>query len=153
MSGARGCFNCGGFGHQAASCPKAGTPTCYNCASSPTILVVADIKGALDRRPRGPRVARLYDGGQTQVVLQVRHGGTHRTRFCLPTIRFAHKVHSPATALIVPAVAQAASPPVAEEGEVQAPSATDAARLGTLPARAPRLGMFPSSLFPASSTG
>ncbi|KAF8967327.1 hypothetical protein BDZ97DRAFT_1804522, partial [Flammula alnicola] len=31
MSGARGCFNCGGFGHQAANCPKAGTPTCYNC--------------------------------------------------------------------------------------------------------------------------
>ncbi|CDO68632.1 hypothetical protein BN946_scf184996.g63 [Trametes cinnabarina] len=28
---ARGCFNCGGFGHQAANCPKAGTPTCYNC--------------------------------------------------------------------------------------------------------------------------
>ncbi|KAJ7473588.1 hypothetical protein B0H11DRAFT_1338475 [Mycena galericulata] len=28
MSGARGCFNCGGFGHQAANCPKAGTPTC-----------------------------------------------------------------------------------------------------------------------------
>ncbi|KAJ7747172.1 hypothetical protein DFH07DRAFT_578926 [Mycena maculata] len=27
MSGARGCFNCGGFGHQAAACPKAGTPT------------------------------------------------------------------------------------------------------------------------------
>ncbi|KAF8171645.1 hypothetical protein BJ912DRAFT_995297, partial [Pholiota molesta] len=27
MSGARGCFNCGGFGHQAANCPKAGTPT------------------------------------------------------------------------------------------------------------------------------
>ncbi|PSS31088.1 hypothetical protein PHLCEN_2v2420 [Hermanssonia centrifuga] len=23
----RGCFNCGGFGHQAANCPKAGTPT------------------------------------------------------------------------------------------------------------------------------
>ncbi|CAA7271105.1 unnamed protein product [Cyclocybe aegerita] len=32
MSG-RGCFNCGGFGHQAASCPKAGTPTCYNCGA------------------------------------------------------------------------------------------------------------------------
>ncbi|OBZ65719.1 DNA-binding protein HEXBP [Grifola frondosa] len=31
MAGARGCFNCGGFGHQAANCPKAGTPTCYNC--------------------------------------------------------------------------------------------------------------------------
>ncbi|KAH9833062.1 uncharacterized protein C8Q71DRAFT_251770 [Rhodofomes roseus] len=27
MAGARGCFNCGGIGHQAANCPKAGTPT------------------------------------------------------------------------------------------------------------------------------
>ncbi|KAI6139008.1 DNA-binding protein hexbp [Pisolithus tinctorius] len=27
MSALRGCFNCGGFGHQAANCPKAGTPT------------------------------------------------------------------------------------------------------------------------------
>ncbi|KAG1865210.1 hypothetical protein C8R48DRAFT_188134 [Suillus tomentosus] len=32
MSGARGCFNCGGFGHQAANCPKAGTPTCLAIA-------------------------------------------------------------------------------------------------------------------------
>ncbi|KAI0729886.1 hypothetical protein C8Q72DRAFT_281490 [Fomitopsis betulina] len=36
MAGARGCFNCGGFGHQAANCPKAGTPTCYNCMYAPT---------------------------------------------------------------------------------------------------------------------
>lgn len=33
MAGARGCFNCGGIGHQAANCPKSGTPTCYNCGT------------------------------------------------------------------------------------------------------------------------
>ncbi|KAF8604636.1 hypothetical protein BDV93DRAFT_94007 [Ceratobasidium sp. AG-I] len=64
MSG-RGCFNCGGFGHQAAQCPKAGTPTCYNCGvevevghQTPSVTSVAK---SVILRGRAPRQLRWQD--------------------------------------------------------------------------------------------
>ncbi|KAJ7800976.1 hypothetical protein B0H14DRAFT_1683408 [Mycena olivaceomarginata] len=41
MSGARGCFNCGGFGHQAAACPRPGRPPATTAASRATSRATA----------------------------------------------------------------------------------------------------------------
>ncbi|KAI0636530.1 hypothetical protein C8Q77DRAFT_508503 [Trametes polyzona] len=87
---ARGCFNCGGFGHQAANCPKAGTPTCYNCgagrrATSPGSALKTPTPPAAATSPRSAAVTTLARSATAAARSAISHGRALRP----PVVRAA----------------------------------------------------------------
>ncbi|TBU50247.1 hypothetical protein BD309DRAFT_498022 [Dichomitus squalens] len=126
----RGCFNCGGFGHQAANCPKAGTPTWSATIHLPSVqeILTSVVVTTVASKATSPRTAR-----RRRRQRPVTNAGRRATS----------RVNARTTKTPTAALAEAAATPLSAAATRAAPSATAAVRWATSPAPAPRLPAEP----------